>query len=163
MSEPLLGHVHAPVAKAWPNLTTDWLKIARRPTRGLRIACLVPTTRQTVASSHHRAQTLADRHGPRCFYCGFVALCGATIRLPTHGYWGFSDDDGFRNGLSGVGASDRLPSEHRRSDNRQQHASHSASAGSRGHVHRDDERRRRGVWPHYACWAGGPPSTKASK
>src|SRR5271165_1543898 len=40
LSNPFLGHLHAPTAKAWPNLTTDWLEIARRPTPGLRIACL---------------------------------------------------------------------------------------------------------------------------
>ena len=36
-----------------------------------------------------------------CFYCGFVVRF-ATIHLPTRGYWGFSNDDRFRNGYPGL-------------------------------------------------------------
>ena len=66
-TRPCLGcaeHSHAPATKAWPKLTADWHEKARRPTLGLGMARLSSlTTRQTVASSHHRAQTLADWHG----------------------------------------------------------------------------------------------------
>jgi hypothetical protein len=35
LSDPFVGHLHAPVVKFWPDLSADWPEIARRPTFSL--------------------------------------------------------------------------------------------------------------------------------